>query len=161
MNSLIRDELLLILNVFGAYKEKEQVNILATCSKILDNQKYNDLVKQKLDLHTKSPTFDITTDFINLVLEIVNVNKKVEFYKELCEDRMKVIIYCILYNYIVKYENDSLNKIEINKMRILYFNTINVLLLKPDIIKIQKEGWISSIGRCLKIAWLIGNKILI
>ena len=162
MNSLIRDELILILNVFGDIKEKEQIKIISVCSKMLDSADYVGKLNAKLDELVSTPDFDITTDFINMVSSILDVNKDVEFYKELSVERMKICIYCMLYSYLLKSDkNNSLNKIEIHKFRILYFNTTKVLMLKPKVMKIKKEGLISAIGRCIGIECLVGDNVLI
>lgn len=162
MNSLIRDEVLLILNVFGEYKEKEQISIVSVCSKMLDCDKYVSKIKLALDEICKEPSFDITTDFINLIVRIINENRNVEFYKELDQKRMKICIYCMLYNYLINNDNnENLNKLEIQKFRILYFNTVKVLLLAPDEVIVPKESLTSKIGRFLHIACLIGEKILV
>lgn len=161
MNSLIRDELLLILNVFGHYKGEDQITIISICSKLLDSEEYVSKVYEKLDDELKQPNFDVTTDFINLIVSIIDVNKCVEFYKKLKVDTMKICIYGLLYSYILKNNSDVLNKLEIHKLRILYFNTIQVLLVQPKTIEIAKEGLLSAIGRCIGIDWLVGKRILI
>lgn len=141
MNEEIRNELLLILNVFEKTETDKQVKIISMLSKILDNKIYTETIKKELEAITSIKNFDITVDFTRLILSVLNVNSRFEFQKEISVNKMKYIIYGIIYNNFVKNDPNILNNIDITKFRILYYNAINLMLLPPENLKIKTNSF--------------------
>ena len=161
MNSLIRDELLLMMNVFGNICDNDQIKIISACSKILDNETYITLAKGKVDKILNTPDFDITSDFSSLIFSLIELNSNFDFYKTLNCERMRVILYGILYALLTKSESNALSKIEINKLRIIYYNSVQLILLDPQQIVMKKETVSGCIGRWFGWNSLVAGRKLI
>lgn len=145
MNSLIRDELLLMMNVFGDIKDIEQIKIVSACAKMLSCEPYMEMSKNDLSNIINSPDFNIECDLPSLLLELVRLNEKFAFYKELSEQRMKIILYGVLYGVLLQCGKSILEKIEVSKLRLIYFNSLQLILMCPDKIKFSKDSCLNDI----------------
>lgn len=160
MNDSIWEELSFILNKFGKEEPNEHIKIKHACTRMLDNNDYMNTIKLSLDSIFKIQNFD-NSDFSRLLLAIIEVNKKVSYYKELSENRMKYVIYAVLYSYLINNQHDFVNLEGITKIRISYFNSIELALLVPQTMKIAKETCLSCIGRIANINCIRTNNLFI
>ncbi len=139
MNEEIHQEMVLLMNIYEV-SANEQIKILALCSKILDSKKYVDKIKETLDNVFNGESFNFINEFSRLLLGIINVNKQVEMVKEVKEDRIKFLLYSILYSYLSKNQKNLLNATPLGDLRLLFCNSIELILLIPQTIKISKEN---------------------
>ena len=132
MNEQIQQELVLLLNI--------------------DNVTANDQIKILDDVFNQQD-FDLSSEFTRLVLAILNLNKNVEYKKEINEIKVKYVIYACLYFYLIKYQVDFCNKTDMGKIRLLYCNSFELISLVPETIKVQKQSCLSC------ISWFRSGKI--
>ena len=144
MNSDIRDEMILLLNIYEV-EANEQIKILAICTKFLDSKKYVDEMKNVLDNVFNGENFNINTEFSRILLAMINLNRKVTFIKEVKEKRIKYLIYCVLFSYLIKNQSQIINTLSLGELRLLFCNAIDLILLVPETIKIGKEGLCSCL----------------
>lgn len=154
MNSDIQNELLLLLNIDSVSPADEQIKILKICSDILNSQVYEQNIIKNLDEIFNQSDFNASTEFSRLIIAILNLNKEVEYYKNVNSTRMKYVIYCVFYSYLLKHQIDWINKQNIADIRLLYSNTWDLLQIVPDTIKIAKST-------CKCLSWFGSSKILI
>jgi len=161
MNETIQSEIMLLLNIYEV-KGNEQVKILAICSKILDSKEYMNKLKDSLNGVFTNSDFNFIIEFSRLINAIICFNGNLDFYKNVSQERMKYIIYCILFAYMLKYQPQTLNSIPSGELRLLYSNSIDLVLLLPETIKINKESCSSCLGRNFSLfKWLAGGRIYI
>lgn len=146
MNESIVNEMKLLYNVYSV-KGKERNKIDAICSNVLDNEEYVSRVKKSLDNVFNNDDFNFSSEFTRLILNIININKSVDYYKEISPERMKFILYGVLYYYLLKNQQTFLNQISMGDIRLLYCNSIDLLLLVPETIKVDKESCCNCLGR--------------
>ena len=75
MNDTIWEELNFILNKFGKEEPDEHIKIKHICTKVLDCEEYESLIKKSLDSMFNIPNFDIS-DFSRLMLAIIEINNQ-------------------------------------------------------------------------------------
>jgi len=160
MNSTIITELYLVLNKIDNISENNAVKVMNLCSKIMDNIQYNTIVKNTLDTYFKMENFNMA-DFPRLMLAIIKLNEKLEYVDKITVDELKYIIYAVLINYLFNNQINFINTVSMDKIRITYFNCVELMIVMPNTIKISKEGCCSCIGRAVGSDWLVGEKILI
>jgi len=160
MNDTIWEELNFILNKFGKEEPDEHIKIKHICTKVLDCEEYESLIKKSLDNMFNIPNFDIS-DFSRLMLAIIEINKNIDCYKEVSVKRMKYILYSVLYSYLIKNQANFINMEGIAKIRMSFFNSIELMLIIPQTIKVNKQSCISCIGRVLGVDCLRGNRVFI
>ena len=72
---------------------------------------------------------------------------------------MLYILYSILFTYLLTNQSDFLNQIEMSKIRLLYFNAIDLILLIPETIKVGKESCGGCLGRRFSfLSFLVGER---
>lgn len=148
MNSLIQKEMGLMMNVIGNYIDSKQTKIESACSQMLANEKYFEMVIVQIEKIIKAPDFVIDCDLTRIILEIVQLNQKFEFYKALSERKMVIIIYGVIYGALLKCGGSVLANIDAGKLRILYYNSIQLLLICPEKIKFSKECLCGDLWCC-------------
>ncbi len=148
MNEQIRNEMILLLNIDGI-KSDEQIKILSYVSSFLSSTEYFVEIKSVLNSIFAQPDFDIVTELSRLILNILTINKKCSFRKEIKANRMKYVIYAVIYNYMLKEQIDYLNKINIGTLRLMYCNCFDLLTIDFSSISIVKE--------CGLLCGLFGN----
>jgi len=154
MNELIQNEMTLIMSVNENIKGSEQVKILSILSCILSNVLYVEQLKSKLNQIVDDANYNFS-DFSRLILNIIDLNKHFDFYKEVNEHRIKYILWGVIYFYFNKFQIEKLNLYDLSALRIMYLNCAELVLLVPETIKIKKESCCSCIGRSVGfLKWL-------
>jgi hypothetical protein len=157
MNEEIRNEMILMMSVNENIKGSEQIKIISVLSSMMSNVLYNYELKKALDPIISDEKFSLS-DVPKLILLIIDVNKKFDFYKVVNEERVKYILWGLLYSFLLKNHTDKLNLLGVSEIRILYINTAELLLLIPQSIKIQKENWGSCLGRSISFFKCLDDK---
>ena len=121
------------------------------CSNVLSSDKYLKELIKILDNLFNQKDFDIYSEFSRLVLSIFNLNKVVNYKKEISEKRMKYITYACLYYYMIKHKTNWFNEQDHGKIRILFCNSWDLVSLIPETVKIAKTSCISCLSEC---GWL-------
>ena len=152
MNSDIQGELTLLMNIYDV-KANEQIKILSICSKVLTNEEYIKSVKDLLNDVMKNEDFIFIIEFFRVISSLIHLNKNVSFYKEISEDRMRFVLYAVLFDYLLKNQANLINKLPIGQLRLLYCNAMDLVLMQPEFIKIAKKSVLSC------ISWLGGPTI--
>jgi hypothetical protein len=149
MNNDIRSEMLVVLNSENVCDDC-QVRILACLNKFINNAKYLEKSKEKLDFFfSKEPTdppINLWIEIPKMIKVLIDLHKSVTFIKDIEQDFMKFALYGIIYNYLDHYHAETLNKLEPGEFRIYFLNLLEVLLTKPKHIKAVKQGWLSCIA---------------
>jgi hypothetical protein len=151
MQTEIQREITLLMgidNVGGT----EQVKILAICAKMLSCPDYFSEVIKAFDNIFSQPDFDIMVDIGRVVYQLVLLNGKFSFYKEISETRMKYVLYGVMYAFMLKHKTDWMNTQNLGSVRLVYCNAYDLILLKSDSIKIAKQGCLSCIGLTLGLS---------
>jgi hypothetical protein len=137
MYSEIQTELVLLMNIDNI-KANEQIKILAIISNVLANKEYLENVKNGLDkFFTEESSFD--GEFSRLVMAIIELNQKCQYYKNIDFERCKFVIYSVLYNFLIKNKIELLCSIEMQKLRMLYFNAWDLIKIIPESVKVLKN----------------------
>ena len=150
MNDEIQNEMILMMGIYNI-DGTEQVKILAIISKILANEEYTDKIKEQLN-SLINDDFNIINEFSRLISLIIQINRAIDTWKDITEERVKFIIYAIIFNYLFKNQPQILNNIPRGDIRLVYSNCIDLVMIIPQTLKIGKEGCCNFLGR--KISWL-------
>lgn len=137
MQSQIQQEvtlLMLIDNVAGT----EQVKTLAICAQVLSCADYFKSATTMFEGMFGQSDFDIMVDIGRIVFQLVSLNGQYSFYKEISETRMKYVIYCVLYAYLIRNKSEWLSTQSIGSIRLAYCNAYDLLMVSSDSIKIAK-----------------------
>ena len=146
MNETIRNELILLLNI-DSVKPDEQIKILSICSAFLSSKPYNDELKKLLNPIFNQPDgFDIGSEFARLIINILNLNQQCTYYKVVGNEKLKYIIYGIIYNFLLREQLDFLNGQNLGTIRLLYCNAWDLLSFDINKLKIIKETCIACCG---------------
>jgi hypothetical protein len=161
MQSEIQKEIMLLLEIDNVHGT-ESVKTLAICAKIISNEKYMTEANKILDNVFNQNDFNFSCEIGCLVSQLLRLNRNVEFYKEISEDRMKYVLYCIIYFYLFKHQSVWLSNQQLGTIRLLYCNVYDLLMIKSESIKLAKSGCVSFIARRVPIlSSLIQDKIFI
>jgi hypothetical protein len=139
-----------------------QIRILACTNKFINNVKYLEKSKEKLDMFfTRSepveddgkpaPDTDVNlwVEIPQMIKILIDLHKSVTFVHDIDQDYMKFVLYGIIYNYLDTHHADILGKLEPGHFRIYFLNLLEVLLTKPKKIEAVKQSVLSSIfGLC-------------
>jgi len=160
MNQAVYDEFQFYLNTEGKnIGDDEKVKILSLSSKLINSDNYMNLIKNDFEKIVNTPNFNIMTDFCVLIKCIIDLNKCVDFYKKIKVDRMKFLLYPIIYSNLYKNHLDVLNNMNISDFRLLYSNAMDLLLIPVESIEIVKEDFVNCCGRSFKwLSWLENKK---
>lgn len=151
MNYQVQNEITFVMTNIDKTGGTEQTKIIALLGPVLNNAEYMEKIKESLNPVADAENFSIA-DFGQMILRIIDVNKEHCFYKQIAESRMKFLIYAVLYKYFLEYQTDKLNNIPMVDFRMMYLNAIDLVLLVPETIKIEKEDCLNCLGR--SINWL-------
>lgn len=161
MQSEIQKEVLLMLNVDNV-AGTESVKILAICSQVLSSDDYVSKVKDALDIIFNQPTFEISSEIGYVVSQLINLNKNVLFYKTVAVDRMKYVLYSVIYQYMLKQQTQWLNSSDIGNIRLLFCNVFDLLMIKSETLQMAKAGCFFCIAKSIPIlSNLVSNKLKI
>lgn len=139
--------------------DNEKNKILSISSKLINSENYMNIIKEELNKIIETENFNLITDFSILIKTVLDCNKHVDFYKEITVDRLKYLMYPVLYAHLYKNNTDLLNSINISDFRILYINAMDLLLIPVQSIKIDKVNCLNCIGRTFKfLSWLESKK---
>lgn len=142
MNEQIRDEMILLQNIDNVDPD-EQIKVLSICSSVLGCENYLKELKVILNPIFNQPEgFDIGAEFTRVVIQILNLNSKCSYIKkEVNSNRMKYVIYCVIYNYLVKDQLEYLDHQNIGNIRLLYCNAWDLISIDINTVKIKREAW--------------------
>ncbi len=160
MNNVVFQEFQFFINTVATdLGENEKLKIISISSKLINSVNYIELTKQELDKIVNTPDFNFMTDFAVLIKCLIDLNKHIDFYKEITIERLKYLYYPVIYAYLYKNNVDLLNKINITDFRMLYINTIDLVLIPIQAVKIVKESCTNCMSRKIKwLKWLENKK---
>lgn len=139
----------------------EKNKILSISSQMINSKNYMNLVKEKLDNIIGADDFNIFTDFAVLLKCVIDMNQYVDFYKEITPDRLKFLLYPVLYANLYKNHIDVLNGMSIGDFRLLYANAIDLVFIPIQTVQIVKESCTNCLARKVKLLSWLENKIKI
>lgn len=147
MDNSTQNEILLLTQIDNV-KGNESIKILSICSSVLSSEKYVSSAVEALDNIFNSPDFDLTNEFTRVVVNIFNVNKKFNYYKEISTERTKYVVWGVFYHYLQKHQADFLNSHDMGVWRLLFANAWDLITIIPQTVKIDKAscicGWCSD-----------------
>lgn len=147
MNAQLQKEMLLLLNIDNK-TGTEAIGIMSVISNILNSDDYITALKTLLDSIFSGLGFSILVELSQVLLAIIGLNKNVAYRSNIPTDDMKYIIYAVIYYYLMTYQPDILNAIDIGSFRVLYSNCWNLIELSPAVVAIAKQGCFSCISLC-------------
>jgi hypothetical protein len=142
------------LNIGGS----EKIKIVSIMTKFINSAEYMEKVRNGLNSLLNDPSFNILTDFSEILKILMKVNSECDFYKTVDKARLKYVCYAVLYATIIKNNIDILNNISISDFRLLYVNSMDLLFINSDELVVNKESCINCIGRSFSIfKWMVGK----
>lgn len=162
MNEDIYNELRFYINAEGKdVSATEQTKILSDATKILSSVAYMDEIKTRFGVLLNEPSFNIMVDFGEILKIVINLNQMCDHYKDLTIDRLRFIMYGVIYSTIHKNYPNILNNISMSDFRMLYSNSMSLILIPIDTVKISKEDCINCVARTFKFFSWLENKLKI
>lgn len=137
MDTDLQNEMLIFMKAFKV-DVLNRSKVLDTLEDFLKCKKYNDALTKTLNELFKND-FNIESEFSQIVFKILDVNSMFEFYKSVSYDRLKYIIYGIVFNYLTKHQQEIYNNLDLQKIRLLYSSCIDLIELNKENIKVNKE----------------------
>jgi hypothetical protein len=153
-----------LINYFNLEKVSgtERNKIIAICNDMVDNAQFFNEVHNSIVNVAEGKHFKIETHLPALISAILGVMKSVQYYKNVNEERMPSVIYCVLISALYEFYPKSLEEIPVELLRTLFANSIELVLLVPQTVKIAKQSCISCIASKIKaLNKLNKGKILI
>ena len=147
MNNDVRGEMIVVLGN-EAIEPDEQVVILATAAKFLNNVQYIQEIKDKIDVFFYEDA-NFWVELPKIISVIVDIIKHVLNNSEIPKIHMKYILYTVIYHYLNEYQSIVLNKINQGDLRIGLLNLLSILLLKPKNIKVMKQSLFNILINCI------------
>jgi hypothetical protein len=144
MNDDIDNEIGRLLRIDNV-KGDECIKVLAICAKVLNNSDYIVQVAKLIDGIFSQPSFDFMAEFGLVIGQLIELNKRVTFYKEVSVERMKYVLYAVFYHYAFKKRLNWLNEQNIGQIRLLYCNVYDLLMIRSESLKIAKSGCLSCV----------------
>lgn len=151
MNSDLQKEILLVLeNYEPAICGPCQVKILAKCTQFVNNEQYMKQIKVILDpIFANNREFNFWVEIPKIISAIIEFNKTIVSTNEISINKMKFVIYSIIYSYFDNHQSILLNKQDPGDLRIIFMNVLHILLTKPKKIKVKKQSLFSIIFNCI------------
>lgn len=146
MEESIQNELSMLMNV-DSVSGTERNKIMAIANDFLNSTKYMTEIKYSMSKLFSLPDLDFKSELPKIVLNIIMLNNKVNYYKEIKQSRSKYLIYAILYHYLLKYQTEILNKQDIGQFRLLYSNCWD--LINTNCVTIVKRHWYDFLTCCI------------
>jgi len=137
----------------------EQSKIMSIVSKVINCTEYMAKINNNLSPIVLLDNFNINTDFSELVKIIIRVNNECDFYKIVQPDRMQYVLYGILYSTLIKNHIDVMNNINITDFRLLFSNSMDLLMMSSNNLRMEKENCINCISRSIKWLNWLENKL--
>jgi len=129
----------------------ERIKIVAICNDIIDNAIFIDEIHNSMITITEEKDFKLESHLPALISAILRVIQSVEFYKEVREERIKFVIYCFLISSLFQFYPSTLKTVQIETLRNLYKNSIDLVLILPQTVKIAKKSCVSCLASNFKI----------
>ncbi|RTL06732.1 hypothetical protein EKK58_04315 [Candidatus Dependentiae bacterium] len=140
MNETIRNEVALLLDIDNV-KPNEKEKILSICSSFLSSTKYITELKNILDGVFNAPDgFEISSEISRIILGILKLNDKCTYTKNINNDRLKYIIYGVIYSYLIKNQVDFLNSQNYGTFRLLFCNAWDLVSVDISKVIVEKVG---------------------
>ncbi len=139
----------------------EQNKILSICSKIINSSSYMEKVKNEFNIITNNENFNLFTDLPELIKILINLNEKCDFYKVCEPERMQYVYYAIIYATLIKNNLEIVNKIDITNFRLIYSNSMDLLLLPKEKLRLEKQDCFNCLSRTFTILKFLENKFKI
>jgi len=124
----------------------ERIKIVAICNDIIDNAIFIDEIHNSMITITEEKDFKLESHLPALISAILRVIQSLEFYKEVREERMKFVIYCFLISALYEFYPSTLKTVQIETLRNLYKNSIDLVLILPQTVKIAKKSCVSCLA---------------
>lgn len=161
METVILSELECLLNDFKI-GGSERIKIIAICNDVVTNSNVLTDLANSLKPIIEGKTFNVSQNIPALISAVLSVVGQIEYYKNVTESRMKFVIYCALLSCLLKYYPSVLKSIDIETLRRIYKDCIELVLLIPETIKITKKSCVTCIGGTFKVfSFLNKNKLIV
>lgn len=141
------NEFRFFLNIYGPEIGDEEKNkILSIGTKLINSENYMEFVKNDFD-KIINDAFSISVDFSVLVKCIIELNRKVDFYKQLDIKRLKFLLYPVIYATLYKNHGSIMKEMNITNFRVLYSNAMDLVLIPIESVEIVKETCANCLAR--------------
>lgn len=139
----------------------EQNKIMSITSKVINCTEYMDKIKSSINPIIMLENFNISTDLSELIKTIISVNNTCDFYKIVEPCRMQYVLYGILYSVLIKNHIDIMNNINITDFRLMFSNSMDLLMMPSNKLKMEKENCINCMSRSIRWLNWLENKLKI
>lgn len=161
MQAVILSELECLLNDFKI-GGNERIKIIAICNDVVTNANVLTDVSNSLKTVIEKKSFSVSQSIPALISAVLAVMSQIQYYKQVSEERMKFVIYCVLLSCLLKSYPAVLKSIDIDTLRSIYKDCVDLVLLLPETIKISKKTCGTCIGGTFKLfSFLNKNKIIV
>jgi len=147
MNNDVRGEMIVVLNS-EEIDPDQQIIILGTASKFLNNVKYVQQIKDKLDIFFVEG-FNFWVELPKIISVIIEFNKNVFNNNDISKKHMKYVLYVVLYNYLNESQPNVLNNLDQGDFRIGLLNILLILMFKPTNVKVLKQSFGKMLLNCI------------
>lgn len=161
MDTTTNQELNNLLNL-QKVNGNERIKIIAICNDTIGNATVMNDIENSIKNVIEQKNFSLGQCIPSLISSILSITKNIQYYKEVNETRIVFVIYSVLISALLKFHPNLLKTIEIDTLRNIYVNTIDLVLLVPETVKITKRGCLTCLGNSVKVLnFLNKGKIII
>ena len=148
-----------IRNVGKNLGGNEQNKIMSIITKIISSKDYMEKVKKEFEPITNNENFNLNVDLPELIKILISVNEKCDFYKVCEPDRMQYVLYGIIYTSLIKNNIDLINKIDLTDFRLIFSNSMELLMMPSQKIRLQKQDCMNCLSRTFTILSFLESKL--
>lgn len=160
METIILEEVEKLLDEFRVFGD-ERTKIIKICDDLVKSNVLAD-ISNALKPIIEGKNFNVSQNIPLIISAILSIVSNVEYYKTVSEDRMKFVLYCVMISSLRKYYPTVLKTIDVELLRSIYKSCIELVLLVPQTIKVNKKSCLTCIGSSFKIfSFLNKNKLLV
>jgi len=125
----------------------ERIKIIAICNDIIDNAIFIDEIHNSMITITEEKDFKLESHLPSLISAILRVIQSVEYSRKSVEkERMRFVLYGVLISALYEFYPSTLKTVQIETLRNLYKNSIDLVLILPQTVKIAKKSCVSCLA---------------
>jgi hypothetical protein len=140
---------LMVLDDYDTSKKEEALNLI---KKVLNIKTYFESVKNDFDKILEDKKID-SKDISKMMIVMIKLNnllpKLLNLKEKISIDKMKYIFYATIYFYIIQYQPEFFNELQLDEFRLLYSNLWNLVEINPETVKVAAKKF-SGFGCCGK-----------
>ena len=137
---------LLLLTEIDNISGTEAIKTLSICSNFLNCDEYMNEVNELLNNVFSHDSFNLFTEIGHVLSSLVRLNARAKYYKEVPINRMKYVMYSVIYTYMIKNKIEFFNLLDIGAFRVCFSNAWQLVELLPMAVQIAKRGLFSCCG---------------